>query len=80
MIKYTFFFNDGNLATDVHEDAEDTRIRSSLASTGILEVKNAKYDLYVNLSLVKCTAREVIDESRAGTEEVAVQSETSGSN
>lgn len=78
MIKWTFFFNEGNLAATVSTEEEDLRILNSLDSTGILEIPNEKYDLYVNLALVKCTAREVVDDQPSATDsQVPLQNQES---
>lgn len=63
MICYTFFFVEGSIVMKVLDEEEDLRIADQISSGGILEISTNKFDWYVNMSLVKCTVREVLEDN-----------------
>ena len=78
MIKWTFFFNEGNVNSVVTAEEEDMRIMQELDTQGVLMIPGEKFDLYVNMSLVKCTAREVMNDNASGEQQVPIGNETDG--
>lgn len=60
MIRWTFFFEEGNIKSDVKEEAEDVRISEFILEQprGLLYLPGEKVDIYLNLAMVKCTVRE----------------------
>lgn len=60
MIRWTFFFEEGNIKSDVKEEAEDVRISEFILEQprGLLYLPGDKVDIYLNLAMVKCTVRE----------------------
>ena len=78
MIKYTFFFDEGSIASIVEKEEEDLRIQEGLDTEGLLELPGEKFDLYINMALVKCTAREVVNATPAPNEELPVQNQEGG--
>lgn len=73
MIRWTFYFNKECIFSDVITDEEDKRIADTISDepNGILCLKGNKgIDYQVNLSHVKCIAREVINESVSQAPEV----------
>lgn len=60
MIRWTFFFEEGNIKSDVKEEAEDVRISEFILQEprGLLYLPRDKIDIYLNLAMVKCTVRE----------------------
>lgn len=73
MIKWTFFFDEGNVSSTVDKEEEDLRILSLIDTSGIIELPNEKFDLYVNMALVKCTSREVVNAEPATSTEAPIQ-------
>jgi len=59
LIRWTFFFEEGNVKTDVKEEKEDARIFDFVndSSSSVLLLPGDGTDLYVNLNHVKCIAR-----------------------
>jgi hypothetical protein len=63
MIKWTFFFDEGNVSTVVNSEEEDLRISEWADSpTEFLHIPNSKFDMYVNPSMVKAFVREMIEQ------------------
>lgn len=64
MIRWTFFFDEGNIKTDIKEIAEDRRIRGTIDTdmNGLLYLPGDQTDIIINLSKVKCFVREELQE------------------
>lgn len=64
MIRWVFFFEEGNVKTDVTKEEEDVRIQEFVDANpkGILQLPTGKVDIYINLDRVKCFCRSIIDE------------------
>lgn len=64
MIRWTFVFEEGNVRSDVKEDAEDARIAEFIAASpsGLLMMPGETTTLFINLSRVKCIGRSIVDE------------------
>jgi ADP-ribose pyrophosphatase YjhB (NUDIX family) len=65
MIKWTFVFDQGNVSSEVKETEEDQRIWGFIEENpfGWLSIPGGNTNIMVNLSLTKCIARELIDET-----------------
>jgi len=64
MIRWVFFFEEGNVKTDVTKEDEDKRIQEFIDSNprGTLYLPSEKVDIYINLDRVKCFCRSIVDE------------------
>ncbi len=64
MIRWIFFFEEGNIKSDVSNEEEDNRISDFVDQNpeGTLYLPGDTLDLYVNLNRVKCIARQIVDE------------------
>ncbi len=61
MIKWTFFFNDGNVNSIVHNEEEDQRISEWVDDpVGLLYLPGDKFDMYVNIDQCKAIVREIV--------------------
>ena len=60
MIRWTFYFEEGNIKSDVIEPLEDKRISEFITEQprGLLFLPGNDVDIYVNLANVKCTVRQ----------------------
>lgn len=79
MIRWIFFFEEGNVKSDVKNEEEDKRIQEFVDANpkGILQLPAEKCDIYINLDRVKCFARSIVDEEAeqlASDENIAQQS------
>lgn len=70
MIRWTFFFEQGSIKSEVTETDEDERIASDLQhfATGFLKLHGDVTDIYVNLHLVKCVARQELTQDQLDQE------------
>lgn len=61
-IQWIFFFDEGNVKSDVAEEAEDARIADFVfdSPTGVLHLPGKETDLWINLAMVKCVARTTV--------------------
>lgn len=61
MYKWTFFFETEKLESLIKTDEDDKRVKNSIASgyTGLVPLPGESFDLYVNLSKVKCISRVI---------------------
>jgi hypothetical protein len=71
MIKWTFFFDEGNFACEVMDNEEDQRIETFCRECpkGILFLPNEKTNLWVNLGMVKCVARQILTAQEAADQQ-----------
>ena len=66
MIKWTFFFNDGNVNSIVHNEEEDQRISEWVDDpVGLLYLPGDKFDMYVNIDQCKAIVREIVQPDAA---------------
>ncbi len=75
MIRWIFFFEEGNVKSDVTDEQEDARIQEFLESNpkGILHLPAGDTDIYVNLDRVKAFSRSIVNEqAESAKEEAAV--------
>jgi len=65
MIRWMFFFNEGSVKSDVTKEPEDTRIAEFIGDNpkGLLALPGDTADIYINLDLVKCITRQIVDEA-----------------
>jgi hypothetical protein len=77
MIRWTFFFDEGNVKSEVKDDEEDAKIQAFVyeGGKGLLRLPGEKIDILINLHRVKCIAREIVDEEaeRQAAEAAAAQ-------
>lgn len=76
MIRWTFYFDEGNVQSDTKDDLEDSRIRSFIneKQSSFMSVKNQEMEIYVNMNLVKCiTRQEISEESNAESKTEALE-------
>jgi hypothetical protein len=61
--RWRFYFTEGDVGSDVYSDEEDKRIENYLQSglPEILKLPGGTMDVYVNLALVKCVSRQIVD-------------------
>lgn len=63
MDKWSFFFDKDNIVSMVKDETENKKIRDMiLEGDGILEIPGDKH-LFINMAAVKCTVREIVDET-----------------
>lgn len=76
MIRYTFYFEEGHVATTVSNEDEDDRIQDFIDDHPgeTLRCDGEKMDLYVSLDKVKCITREKVEA------EAPVQTQTNETN
>ena len=62
MIRWTFFFEEGNVKSDVKEEKEDERIAEFIDNnrSGWLDLPGDELDIAVNMAHVKCVVRQVV--------------------
>jgi hypothetical protein len=67
MLQWIFFFDEGNVKSDITEEAEDERISNFMfdSPTGVLHLPGKETDLWVNLAMVKCVARTTVKPAEA---------------
>lgn len=64
-IRWTFFFDEGNVQSTVEVEEEDLRIANAVENgEGWLELPGEKTDMHVNFKHVKLICREIIDEEK----------------
>ena len=73
MYKWTFFFETEKLESKINTDRQDNLIKNAVESNkqGFISIPGDKFDLYVNLTSVKCISREIVadePEAQAPTE------------
>lgn len=63
-IQWIFFFDEGQVKSDVNEESEDIRIADFLCEdpTGVIRLPGKETDLWINLALVKCIARTIVQQ------------------
>ena len=76
MIRWTFFFEEGNINSDVKDEAEDMRIREFLSKQKLLHLPGDEIDIYVNPAMVKCTVRNPNPKPLAQEAQAASESAT----
>lgn len=79
-IQWIFFFDEGNVKSDVTEEVEDVRIADFLfeSPTGVLNLPGKETDLWINLARVKCVARTILkkeEQPQIDTQEHAISME-----
>lgn len=62
-IRWMFFFDEGNVKSDLTNEQEDKRIEEFLLENGqgMLRLPGDHADILVNLSRVKCISRQEVD-------------------
>lgn len=62
-IRWSFYFEEGSLAVDVLNEAEDQRISNAINNSDeLLFAPGQGRDAYINLLMVKCIVREEVPE------------------
>lgn len=69
MIKWTFYFDEGNIITEMKNEEEDQHITELVQTKSIIFIPGDKLDIYVNMQMVKCATREIVQATQQ-TEEV----------
>lgn len=70
MIKWTFYFEQGNVVSDIRCEEDDLRIAEWVNDPeGLLYIRGSNYDLYINYDHVKAIVREVVEEQAQNPEE-----------
>ncbi len=60
--RWTFYFEEGHIASDVSVDCEDERISNCVEIPhGIFKLPGETLDLWVNMDRVKCVSRQEVD-------------------
>lgn len=65
MIRWTFYFEEGNVVSDITEDLEDVRVQKLVDSIGLFPFKNPQLDFYINPEKVKLVSRQIVDTEKA---------------
>jgi len=63
IIRWTFFFEEGNVKTDVDNEEQDEAISQFVeeSNPGLLRLPGDEVQIFVNMSRVKCTVRQIVD-------------------
>jgi hypothetical protein len=71
--RYTFYFNQDNIRSDVSNDEESTRITAFIKHHphDMLKLPGDNADIYVNLALVKCIGKMSISQEQLDAEKAA---------
>lgn len=64
MIRWTFFFDNENVKSDVTTEEEDCRIADVISNCPgtTLYIPGNNADFYINLKMVKCVLRQIVEE------------------
>ena len=78
MRRWTFFFDEGNIKSEVSTDEEHTRISALVKEDprGMLFLPGDNLDIYVNLSMVKCIASQPLTQEQLDAEKAAKEQPT----
>ena len=70
MIRWRFYFDQGDVTTEPETEDEDNAIMDNITERpyDLLDLSNSKGNLFVNLRLVKCITRTIENVDQAGPE------------
>ncbi len=70
--RYTFYFNQDNIRSDVSSEEESTRIAAFIKHHphDMLKLPGDNADIYVNLSMVKCIGKVSMSQEQLDAEKV----------
>jgi hypothetical protein len=62
MIRWTFYFDEGSVISDVKDEGEDVRIANYVDGLELFEFKAAEVEFYLNPEKLKLIARQIVSD------------------